>query len=282
MALDVGTRRIADGGVQSVSLNRAVGGYEMVFPLKFTVSPGQDGLPRASLLGARVTARANESEPQPLGFARPEQPADVVCRPHVSLATPTFHLYLQPAHLAALETLRASGDLTFELRLSGTAADHNGEQYVHGACTAVVPRSTWLETLRRAGARNVLLLEVPLPLDTVSDQPPELAADLHRAEQRYRDGDYHGCISSCRTAVEHAARGIYGDQALADALDALASRRTRMTKPERGAAVYAALRHYTHQAHHAPDDGGVSGYTRSEAEFVLTLAATALAHAVHT
>lgn len=52
------------------------------------------------------------------------------------------------------------------------------------------------------------------------------------------------------------------------ALDRLASDRAGMTKSERCTAVYAVLRHYTHQAHHGPSEGGESSYTRSDAQFV--------------
>ena len=43
-----------------------------------------------------------------------------------------------------------------------------------------------------------------------------------------------------------------------------------MTKAERQEAVYAALRHYTHPAHHASDDGAEYSYSRAEAEFTLS------------
>ena len=52
-----------------------------------------------------------------------------------------------------------------------------------------------------------------------------------------------------------------------------------MTKPQREEAVYAALRHYAHLAHHAVGDSGETSYTRAEAEIVLstTVAAVRLA-----
>ncbi len=65
-----------------------------------------------------------------------------------------------------------------------------------------VPRSDWLQKLRSAGARDVLLLEVPLPL---VDRPKEWEAisdAIQNAEKHFREGDYHACVSSCRLALD--------------------------------------------------------------------------------
>ena len=280
MTLLVGSRQIADCRLQTVSLRPMVGGYEMVFALHLSVSPGEDGLPKANIDGARITANPTHGNPQPLGFARPEQPANITCMPHASTATPSLHLYLQPTQIAALETLRDKGDLTFELSLSGSATDRHGRQYLGGNYPLRVPRSEWLQMLSNAGARNVLLLEVPVPVGHQSDDQSKQVSQLLQAEQRYRDGDYHGCINSCRTTIEETAHHIYGKPGLAAALKPLASQRDNMTKSERLKALYAVLRHYTHQSHHGPSDGGVVSYTRSEAQFVLSITAAALAHAL--
>ena len=279
VTLTVGSRRIADGRVQGVGLQPIVGAYELVFALYLSVSTGKDGLPCASVLGARVVARPSKGEPQPLGFARPEQPFKLVCQDFAGTATPTLHLCLQPSQIAALEALRDAGDLTFELSFAGTAADHHGEQNLLGDCSVRVPRSEWLEALRRAGARNAMVLEVPLPLDEQTlDYRRDIASNLRSAEDEYANGNYRGCIASCRLVIDE----LGGPRNLkwSRGLNHLAEERHRaMTKPQREEAVYAALRHYAHLAHHAPGDGGETGYTRAEAEFILsaTVAAVRLA-----
>ena len=62
-------------------------------------------------------------------------------------------------------------------------------------------------------------------------------------------------------------------------LKRLAADQQGMSKEERDAALFAALRHYTHQAHHGPGDGGVSTYTRAESQFVLSVTAAAASYA---
>lgn len=276
MTLTVGSRRIADGGIQSVGLRPVVGAYEMVFALYLSVSTGRGGLPRASVLGGRVGVRTGGGESHPLGFARPEQPFDVVCKGFVGTTSATLHLRMQANEVAALEELRAAGDLTFEVSFTGTGADEHGEQYLLGQCSVRVPRSEWLQTLRGAGARDVMLLEVPLPLDPeVADAWGELASNLRAAEEEYGNGNFRGCIASCRIVIDELGRVL--DRKWSRALDRLAEDGDgRMTKAEREEAVYAAVRHYTHLAHHAPADGGESSFSRAEAEFVLSATAAGL------
>ncbi|MCY3621521.1 MAG: hypothetical protein OXH68_07395 [Gammaproteobacteria bacterium] len=273
MTLTVGSRRIADGTIQSVGLRPGVGAYEMVFALYLSVSTGRDGLPRASVLGGRVAARPDGGEPHPLGFARPEQPFEVVCKDFVGTTSATLHLCLQANEVAALEELRAAGDLTFELSFAGTGADEYGDQYVLGQRSIRVPRSEWLQTLRGAGARDVMLLEVPLPLDPeVADGWGELVSNLRGAEEDYRNGNFRGCIAACRIVIDELGRLL--DRKWPQALTRLAEGGNgRMTKAHREEAVYAAVRHYTHLAHHAPADGGETSFSRAEAEFVLSATA---------
>lgn len=273
MTLTVGSRRIADGGIRSVGLRPVVGAYEMVFALHLSVSTGRDGLPRASVLGGRVAVQADGGEPHPLGFARPEQPFVVACKDYVGTTSATLHLRLQANEVAALEELRAAGDLMFDVSFAGTGADEHGEQYLLGQSSITVPRSEWLQTLRGAGARDVMLLEVPLPLDgEVADRWRDLASNLRTAEEEYGNGNFRGCIASCRIVIDELGRLL--GRKWPRALDRLGEDGDgRMTKAEREEGVYAAVRHYTHLAHHAPADGGETSFSRAEAEFVLSATA---------
>ena len=187
---------------------------------------------------------------------------------------------LQAGQLAALETLRGTGDLNFEFQASGTGTDKNGEQRVQGDWHIRVPRSDWLEQLRNAGARMVLLLEVPLPLANASDDWQNFATALRHAEELYRHGDCRGCIAECRTAIEELGLRRYGDDKWArKSFDHLASNRRGMSKGDREMALCTVLQHYAHQAHHGPGKGGVPAYTRAEAQFVLSMTAAAAVNA---
>ncbi|MCY4012745.1 MAG: hypothetical protein OXG82_08535 [Gammaproteobacteria bacterium] len=276
MRLTVGSRGIAEGSVQSVGLRPVVGAYEMVFALRLSVSTGRGGLRRASVLGARIAVRPGGGEPSPLGFARPEQPFEVVCKDFVAPLSATLHLRLQANEVARLEALRDAGDLTFDLSFTGDGADEHGEQYLLGDGGIRVPRSEWLQTLRGAGARDVMLLEVPLPLGADGDDGwREVASSLRSAEEEYGNGNYRSCIASCRIVIDELG-GLLGRK-WSLAFNRLAEDGGgKMTKAQREEAVCAAVRHYTHLAHHAPGDGGEINFTRAEAEFVLRATAAAV------
>jgi hypothetical protein len=189
--------------------------------------------------------------------------------------TPALVLSLQPGQLAAIECFRATGDVTFELLASGVGTDQNGDQPMQDEWRIKIPRSDWLQKLRGAGARDILLFEVSLPL---MDQPKEWAAitkDLQRAEAYFRDGDHRASVALCRTVLDEVGHQKFGKKDWAGPLlDRLATDRTSMSGGEREAALWAAVRHYAHVAHHGASDGGVLHYSRSEAQLVLTLVAS--------
>ena len=79
-----GSRRIADGKVQTVTLQPMVGAYQMICPSTCR-SLRERVVPKSSIAGARILAKFSDGEPRPLGFARPKQP-DIVGQPFVHTA----------------------------------------------------------------------------------------------------------------------------------------------------------------------------------------------------
>ncbi|MEQ9069019.1 MAG: hypothetical protein RLO18_19965, partial [Gimesia chilikensis] len=263
-----------------VTLRPIVGGYELVFGLYVTIHPDETDVRRASIDGARIMLKPSNGGQHSLGFARPEGPFEIIGRQHQSSMTPSLHLYVQPGQVAAIETLRGTGDLNFELLISGSGTDENGEHQVQGEWRINVARSEWIKKLRDAGARNILILEVPLPLQSLSDEWRDIALGLQRAEEQYRNGDYYSCIGSCRTVIQELGHQRFMvEEWTGEPFDRLANDRKGMSKSEREAAIWAVLRHYTHQAHHGPSEGGVPDYSRAEAQFILSLTAASVAHA---
>lgn len=279
MGLSLGSRILADVRVQGVSLRQNLGRYELIFGLYVTIRPTETQVQRASIVGARVTLDLGGGQKQSLGFARSESPFDIVSANHPSSMTPSLHLYLDAIQVANIEALREESDLGFELLANGVGSNVNGEHLVQDEWRITVARSDWIKKLRGSGAYEMMLIEVPLPVvEEVSDWNT-ISDGLLRAEAQYRNGDYRGCISLCRTVIEELGTYRYKNQNWANtSIDRLASDRKGMTKDEREAALWATLRHYTHQAHHGPSEGGVSQYSRAEAQFVLAWTAGAMAH----
>ena len=142
-----------------------------------------------------------------------------------------------------------------------------------------VPRSEWIEKLRAARARDILLLEVPLPFPERSERWQNISDELMRAESRFRNGDYHACVSACRVIAEELGREVFGYTDWAKpSLDRLSSDRAGMSKSERERAMLGVLRHYAHLAHHGQSEGGEIIYSRADVQLMLTLVASFVAH----
>lgn len=279
MSLTVGTLIISETRIQAVALRPVLGAYELIFALNMTIHPAADMPMRAAIAGARVSVKADSGNSRDLGFARPEQPIEIRQHEFPSGMTPALVLTLQPNQLAALETLRGTSNLDFELLAFGTGVDANGEQQVQDKWRVHIPRSDWIKKLGDAGARNILLLEVPLPIGTSSQEWQGIVEILRRAEEQFRAGDYHACVASCRTVIQEVGYFRFRDKDWAAPLiKRLAADRNGMTKDEREAAMWGSLRHYTHQAHHGDSEGGIGHYSRADAQLVLTLTASFVAH----
>ncbi|HEV2160670.1 MAG TPA: hypothetical protein VGR52_00315 [Stellaceae bacterium] len=280
MSLTLNSQIVAETRIQGVTLRSVIGAYELLFGLDVTVLPQHVYARRISIIGAAIQLRGNRTAAQPLGFARPECVFEIRQGPYQNRMTPVLTLPMQCGQLAALERFRDGGDVTFELQVSGVGTDRNGDHSVHDQLLIDIARSDWLQKLRSAGARDVLLLEVPIPLVDRAKEWTSVANDLQRAETYFRDGDYRGCISQCRTALEEAGHQKFGAGDWAGSLlDRLANKRADMTAAEREAALWAAARHYAHLAHHSASDGGVSLYSRADAQLVLTMCASLIARA---
>lgn len=282
MALDVGGRIIADVRCQGVGLRPNVGSYELAFHLMVDIFPAESELEasvQASIIGAQVSvAKDRAKHSTSIGFARPHGPFEIVPKSHSTRNAPGLHLRLQPSEIAALESLRESGDLTFRLQMIGTGRAGQHVHQVDEDISVPVARSDWIEKLRDAGARNVMLLEVPLPLENASEEWQGVVGGLQRAEEQYFNGDYASCVGSCRLVMEELGnQSLLGQGWNGEALPRLTSDRKKMTKREREVALWAAAKHYADQAHHSGSKGGESEYFRSEAQFTLALAAAAVA-----
>ena len=280
MVLTIDSRVFADAQIQGINLHPVVGAYELRFGLLISVG----GAPEAErcrvvIDGARVRMNTCGSDRDDLGFARPDRQIEIVTLPHQHRTAATLSLPLQPGQLVAIEKSRGAGDLQFEVDVMGVGIDKRGPSPVQEALRRGVPRSEWIEKLRAARARDTLLLEVPLPFPERLDRWQNISDELMRAESRFRNGDYHACVSACRVIVDELGCQVFGQvDWVSPSLDRLSSDRGGMSKNERERAMLATLRHYTHQAHHGHSEGGEVSYSRADAQHILILVASFVAH----
>ena len=281
IVLTVDSWIFADVRVQGVTLHPVVGAFELRFGLLIVVSAntGTEHC-RAIIHSARVGIGRGGSHKDDLGLARSDRQVEIQTGAHQQRTAATLSLPLQPGQLAAIERLRGTGTLHFELTITGTAVGRTGAGPIHDVLHCHVPRSDWIEKLRTAKARDILLIEVPLPFPEQSGRRRNVTDELRRAEDRFCNGDYHACVSACRVIVEELGCQLF-DSADWDgsALGRLSSKNRRdMSKSERHAAILGTLRHYTNQAHHGQSEGGEINYSRADAQHVLTLVASFVAH----
>ena len=280
MVLTINSRVFADAQIQGITLHPLVGAYELRFALLIAVGVTPEGEHCCVVIdGARVRMGTGGSDRDDLGFARPDRQIEIVTGPHRHRTAPTLSLPLQPGQLAAIERSRGTGNVHFELEVMGAGSGKGGSSPVQEELRRDVPRSEWIEKLRAARARDILLLEVPLTFPERSVRWQSISDELMRAESRFRNGDYHACVSACRVIAEELGRQILGCADWArPSLDRLSSDRGGMSKNESERAMLGALRHYTHLAHHGQSEGGEVRYSRADAQHILTLAASFVAH----
>ena len=186
MVLTINSRVFADAQIQGISVHPVVGAYELRVGLLIAVAPAPEGEHcRAVIDGARVRMTTGGGERDDLGFARPDRRIEIATLPHQHRTMPTLSLTLQPGQLAAIEQSRGVGDLHFELDVMGVGTDRRGSSPMQEVLHRDVPRSEWIEKLRASNARDILLLEVPLPFPEQSDSWQNISDELIRAETSF-------------------------------------------------------------------------------------------------
>jgi len=280
MALTVGSYIIANTGLEYVALTPLLGGYELLFGMKFEPQASRDKSSRKAVLhGGDCLIKASSGLERKLGFARFNVPVTLVGDPNTvsSAITVTLHLSLSPQQLAAIEDLRAGGDLTFELTPAGDGQGQAGQHFIQDTWRRAVPKSEWIQQLRISGAADILLIEVPIGYESTSERGQVAGERLRSAQLHFYQGDYPSCVATCRTAIAE----VYGPQSSTrpKGVDGQTKPRRDMTKAERESDLVEAVRNYTHLAHHAGTEGGESNYSRAEARLMLTVTAAIVARA---
>jgi hypothetical protein len=265
VTLSVNSYMVADIEAPHVELRQGLGAYVLSFRIPVRMTHAREKSWWIGLQSVRVSLQHDAQ--RELGIARTDQ-NEILRQDNAPFArTVLMQLQLQPHQLEALEALRDARDLVFNLELLGDGGD--GET-IRDKCqcsvVAVVPRSQWIEQLRAAGALDVLLLEIPMSVGAVAPTQAAAAPHLRQAQLHFHNGHYDDCIGACRIAMEAIG-------APAAALNLFANDRTKMTKSERGQAMYAAIRHFMHPAAHA----GAAGFSRADAKLALQFTAACAA-----
>lgn len=209
---------------------------------------------------------------------------------------------MSQAQLAALETERQGGDLTFQVQLwaqatyvvtnawplshdSRQSADEvpaQGEQNLKEQVAPITESvnyhltiSDWSAVLVQLEYRRLMVFGLEMPFAPDDESFASGHALILKAEQHLVEGRYEDVIAICRRILESIAAAA-GETELAQRAAEkyrLPAQRKAMSKVERSLLLQEVVRFYTHLSHHVDDsDGGTQYYSRDDATFCLTLA----------
>jgi hypothetical protein len=219
--------------------------------------------------------------PQILGALSLTSGGPVTQRPHRFEAEWLVALDLPLERVAALERLRAGGDLVLEVQLRGTTSQGAERQFALDTARIELTQSDWAKHLRAAGYRDTLLLEIPLTKLPESDAYEQVAKLLRDAHEHFADGRYRTAVEDCRKVLEALGK-VLGDGhgRRADLISALQANQELM-KAQRLLGVRYALFHTACLAVHADSEARVkTTWHRHDALMVLTMTIAAVQWAI--
>lgn len=271
MSLTVDSVSIADIREQVVWLQRLLGGFELCFNFEVVVKQYGDQARWATILGARVGLSRGTTGTD-LGIALCVQPKFMTQTNPGQRGALELRLALSPSQLNALEEIRNGGDLDFKLTLIFEAGNRPGVQNEMNQLNelhARVSRSDWINQLNGAQAMNILLLEVPLPIQASADGQDDIGRSMRRAREHFLAVRYDDCVGECRKILEGLP-----NVSRKDVVELLKVNRSEMSKEERDQSILFAMRNYCNLPHHP----GSFEYTRADAKLILILTASYAEH----
>ena len=280
--LTVNSEAVADVQVEQVVLRRLIGAYELLLAIQGTTYAKPNNPCWLALHGAQVCISPVGGPRMALGMARPDRPERIQQSTNQVRVSAELKIVLQPRQVMAIEDLCNAQDMQFDLVLIGEGGgnvpgDHRFR--TNDTLSKQLPRSAWINQLRDARALDIVVVEVPMPVADPSPEQRKIVDHLKRAEKMALDGNYPECVAHCRDVMDAVDSSPSAIQRYTQALKKLnePDGRKNMSKEDREIAILAAVRNYTHLAHHQGGSGGTEYFTRSEAQLIFTLSATLVA-----
>lgn len=274
---------IADTRVLGISGTPGIGIYRLRFSIEFAVI-GQresDEAVSVSNLRADVFAGPSGGVCSILGYAEPESPLFLEPGKIAQSRPVLFHLDLSESQLFKLETIRNGGGIRFRLIVTGYASGHHGNASVRDELQFEATLSDWVRVLDEVSYSDVLVFGMELPESSTGERLAPARDMVVKARADLIAGRYDAVVSRCRNALESVQIALGEKDKSSSAVETFCKGpRRAMTKLEREWLVCEAVRHYSHLAHHVDGCGEPEWYSRSDATFLLALAAAVVSNAV--
>src|SRR5258708_5279839 len=205
MSLTVGSRIVAKVSIARAYLQPSLGGFELAFSVEGDSTTDEASIFWLAAHSAHVKVGAQQGDLSRIGTARPASPVRIRTYKTAVPVVSEFRIPLSPSQLAAIEDLRAGGDLRFELGISGEGGNESRPGEIlpfHDVLWLALGRSDWIQELRSARAMDTLLLEIPMPLVDASKQHGVVLDTLRQAQSLFLEGHYSDCVINCRNTFE--------------------------------------------------------------------------------
>lgn len=239
----------------------ALGGWLLRFSLTFEPKPvpktpyfnfQADG---AFDLRVHVSVSSRSSQPLFLGVAHCRQQRFFAINEHAQRQGHLFDLSLLDGQLAAIETMRGAGGVTFHFDVFAQGSGTVGPLPLEASVREEFNLSDWTKLLHQMGAAEYLCVQMLLPQPGYGDPHEPAISYLRRAQDFMLQGEYRTAVASCRECLELLTRvqdsaaggGSLSTEAVVKAFDRT---RKQMTREERLVFLRVAALHLTHLGHH--------------------------------
>lgn len=282
MGLNYNSRIIADARITNISGMEGMGVSILRINVEFTQTPwaNTEVQAAANVLWGDLNLRPDSGRVGHLGRAHPDHPINLAPSPHGGTVHRTFSIALSDAQLFAVEEARKGGNV--ELKLSLVAAGYSsqyGQQVITDDIVCRLSLSDWARVLGELGHGDVIVLGVHLPSGNESSPLRSAIELLHSANRHLLNGEYDAVIARCRQAIESAQAILVDDDATKVAMSLYPKQKASMSTLQREQMIREAVRNYAHPAHHVDKNGDTECYGRSDAAFLLTMAAAVITRA---
>lgn len=273
MSLTVHQYHMADVQIQHVAGERGLGIHTLRFSVSFSITNQYPSDPPGMFidcLRANVWVHVANRGRLFLGTGEFEKPLVVRRLVNSSTQSSLLRVTLGDAQLLALEELRGGGGVVFEVEVIGLAHAPNDTYPAAHSVRVETNLSHWVKILESLGTADSIVVGVDIPLNA-STQMIHAVECLKKARQALVAGEYQHAVGSCRLALDSLKEASPILQELSKSV--WGGKSSEFSKPQRAAAIYNAVRNYTHLGHHLGGEGQPEVFSRRDAAMVLTTAA---------
>lgn len=274
MSLAVHQYHMADVQIQHVAGERGLGIHALRFSVNFSITNQYPGDPPGMFidcLRANVWVHASNRGRLLLGTGEFEKPLIIRRLMNSSAQSSLLRVTFGDAQLLALEELRGGGGVVFEVEVIGLAHAPNDTHPTEHTVRLEMNLSHWAKVLESLGAADSIVVGVDIPLNA-STRMVHVVTCLKKARDALVAGEYHHAVGSCRLALDSLKEASPVLQELSKFV--WGGRSSEFSKPQRAAAIYNAVRNYTHLSHHVGGEGRPEVFSRRDAAMVLTTTAS--------